>query len=916
MNGSESPAERRAKAFAELCELDQAERRRGLARLAAEDAALAADVERMLELDDVSHGPIEGLRDEVAGAARRRLLAEAAVEAPPPERLGPWRLGEKLGAGGMGEVFLGERDAGGFEQHAAVKIVRAGMASPQVNARFLVERQVLARLDHPAIARLFDGGVAPDGRPWFAMERVVGVPITEFVRARALDLDGRIRLLIEVAQAVEFAHRSLVVHRDLKPSNILVTADGRPKLLDFGLAKLLETDADPGLTRTEMRVLTPAYAAPEQVLGEPITTAVDVYALGVLLYELLTGELPHRRAHSTAAGLAEEISRESVERPSARLRRSPAAAGGGRDARRLEGDLDTIALRALAREPARRYASVAAFAEDLRRHLDGRPVLARPDTVGYRAAKFLGRHRIGAVAAALVFVSLSSGLAMATIQGRTARREANRALRVQEFLVRLFEGADPGLTRGETVSAKQVLEQGTKRIESDLADQPEVQISLYDTLARIHRKLGALDESERLARSAIALAEGPHADPRAGALARLALAETLGARFDFSGSRREVEAVLPRLIGDHGADSEPVARAREELAGALPQTGGSFTEALRYAEEAHAYYRKRFGDEHPQTARRLALVAILLSQVDRFAESEEAFARAAATLDRTLGAENPEAAEVRRYYAAALDKSGKSDQAAVEMERAVADLEKSLGPTHPTVARGEGSLAAFYSRHGRLAEAEPLLRRCASTLHGQGSREEGDCLRMLGQLLVDSDRAAEAVRTLEGAVAVLGRGDPQDPYLLYTLATLGRAQSEAGDVEAGEAVLRDAIARSEKLYGPEGDPLRGPLLWLGKLELDRGRVAAAVATLRRALAVTEKHRGASSTAAAKAAESLATALLAAGKSADLAEAARLVDRATTIYRAADPAHARLAPLAELAARIDRATVRVAAAGGS
>ncbi|MEO7795132.1 MAG: serine/threonine-protein kinase, partial [Thermoanaerobaculia bacterium] len=676
MSSPESAVERRARLFSELCELDEAGRRAALQREALVDAALAADVERMLAFDSDSLGPIEGLRGEVARAAERQLLADAIPEPAPPERLGAWRLGEKLGAGGMGEVWAAERVEGGFTQRAAVKLVRSGMTSREIVARFAVERQLLARLDHPAIATLFDGGVAPDGRPWFAMERVDGDPITRFADERRLDVPGRLRLLLAVTDAVEFAHRSLVVHRDLKPSNILVNAEGRPKLLDFGLAKLLESEGDPGLTRTEARVLTPAYAAPEQVLGEPVTTAVDVYALGVLLFELLTGELPHRRGKSTSAGLAEEVARETVERPSARLRRT----SGQRRARALEGDLDTIALRALAREPARRYASVAAFAEDLRRHLDGRPVLARPDTLGYRSAKFVGRHRWGVASAALIALSLVGGLAVATIQGRLARREANRAERVQEFLVRLFEGSDPAHTRGEAVSARQILEEGTRRIEAELTDQPEVQLALYNTLARIHRKLGALDESARLAESAIGLAEGGQADPRAAALAHLAHAETLSARFDFAGSRKEVEAILPSLVADYGADSEPVARANEELAGSLPQTGGDLEEAFRLAEQAHGYYQRRYGDEHPETARRLALAAITLEHLDRFAEAADKLARATATLERTLGADNPETAEIRRYWASALDRLGRTDEATAEMERAVAALEKSLGP--------------------------------------------------------------------------------------------------------------------------------------------------------------------------------------------------------------------------------------------
>ncbi|MEO7794139.1 MAG: tetratricopeptide repeat protein, partial [Thermoanaerobaculia bacterium] len=297
-------------------------------------------------------------------------------------------------------------------------------------------------------------------------------------------------------------------------------------------------------------------------------------------------------------------------------------------------------------------------------------------------------------------------------------------------------------------------------------------------------------------------------------------------------------------------------------------------------------------------------------QLDRFAEAVEKLARATATLERTLGADNPETAEIRRYWASALDRVGRTDEAEAEMERAVAALEKTLGPKHPTVARSQGDLAAFYARHGREGEAEPLLRRCIASLHGGGSREEGDCLRMLGNLLSDAPgRAAEAATSLEEAVAILGQGDPKDPFLLIALATLGHARVQLGELSAGERVLRDAIARLEAVYGPEGDQLRRPLFWLGEVELARGQPGEAVVTLRRGLAVAEKHRGAESTAAAKAAETLARALAAAGGGENLAEAARLVERATAIYRGANASPERLASLADLAKVIERAASR-------
>ncbi|MBZ0103582.1 MAG: serine/threonine protein kinase, partial [Thermoanaerobaculia bacterium] len=332
MTDRETPTvpRRAAAAFDELIDLESGERAARLAALAEDDPAVARIVGSMLAADAPGH-----LGDVLLQPLKRPLAGRV---------------------GGMGEVWAGEREAGGFAQRAAIKLVRSGLASEAVVARFALERQVLARLDHPAIARVLDGGVAPDGRPWFAMERVDGEPITTWARRAGLSVERRLELMIEVCRAVDAAHRSLVVHRDLKPSNILVTADGHPKLLDFGLAKLLEPELDPQLTHTEMRALTPAYAAPEQVLGEPVTTATDVWGLGVVLFELLTGELPHRRGTRSGAALARQVEHESIEGPSAVVRR----AGGEPWPRRLGGDLDTLVLQTLRREPERRYPTAAA----------------------------------------------------------------------------------------------------------------------------------------------------------------------------------------------------------------------------------------------------------------------------------------------------------------------------------------------------------------------------------------------------------------------------------------------------------------------------------------------------------------------------------------------------------------------------
>jgi len=381
-----------------------AERGRFLAAVARQDEELAEEVGRLL----------------AANASAGDFLETPALEAvdfrsdaPVPERIGPYEIERELGHGGMGTVYLAARSADGFRQIVAVKLVRRGMDSDFILGRFRSERRILAGLEHPGIARLLDGGSTPEGAPYFVMEFVPGRHLLDDARARGLSVRDRLLLFLRVCDAVAYAHRHLVVHRDLKPSNILVTPEGDPKLLDFGLAKLLGRDEDAqtgGRTETALRLLTPDYASPEQVRGERITTATDIYSLGVVLYELLTERRPYRAAGRSREAVARAVCEEEAPRPSAEV---PG----------LKRDLDNVVLMALRKEPERRYASVERLAEDLRRFLEGRPVAARKDTLAYRTGKFVTRHKAGVAAAGLATLLLAGTTVAALREAREARRE-------------------------------------------------------------------------------------------------------------------------------------------------------------------------------------------------------------------------------------------------------------------------------------------------------------------------------------------------------------------------------------------------------------------------------------------------------------------------------------------------------------
>ena len=843
------PRSRVAELFAELCDLDAPERARRLREIAQQDAALGQRLNRLLEIDHDASGPLERVRGEVAAAAERGLLGKVGA----PERLGPWQLGERLGAGGMGEVYRGERTDGGFEQRAAIKIVRAGMASESVVARFLIERQVLARLSHPAIARLLDGGLAPDGRPWFAMELVEGAPITEFAKEHHLSVEERLGLVIEVAQAVDFAHRSLVVHRDLKPSNILVTRTGEPKLLDFGLAKLLEPDADPGLTRTDVRALTPAYAAPEQVRGEPITTATDVYSLGVVLYELLTGTLPGDGRVASSGAVTVAPGDAAIERPSLRAGRDPAdREGAARRARRLAGDVDTILLRALAREPARRYASAAALADDLRRHLEGRPVAARPDTRRYRLAKFVSRHRVSVAAAAGMLLSLLGGLAISLVQteranasAALARLEAQRAERVKGFLVSVFEQADPTRTRGAEMPARQILAEGARRIGTELQDEPEVRAELHDTVARIQSSLGLLDDALASAETAVAeRAElfGPRSLEHARSLVTLGSALMGLGRLDEAAERYEV------ALADFAAQGQT---SSIDYARAL--SGRSQTRMLRgdlegsRADEttAHALFATALGPDDPETLEHLSNLAVIETEFGTFAEAARIFRQILARLEPVENGDSAKVLEVVLNLATALDSAGQSEEALPLFERVVAGRRRIFGSGHPSLAEALVITSLRLSRAGRPEEALAALEEARATYAPLDHPELGSVDNYTGLVLADLGRFDEAERAFERASTRFARDLGTDSVLtVNALANEAHVVSEQGRITEAAAMFESAAAKLHDL-GEFDNPrlLRMRLNWGANLRAC-GRYAEARQVLDAALALATEKLGA------------------------------------------------------------------------
>jgi len=478
--------------FEAAVELDPNQRAALLDKECDGDEALRGEIASLLESDERTGDFIE----KPAFAIPRDLFPDNR-EPVAGRKFGAYQLIREIGRGGLGAVYLAARADDEYRKEVAIKVIRRGLDTDDIIRRFRNERQILAQLDHPSIARLIDGGTTDDGLPYFVMDYVNGEPITAYCEANALPTTERLTLFRKVCAAVTYAHQNLVIHRDLKPSNILVTRQGEPKLLDFGIAKLLGA-GDELFTQTipALRVMTPEYASPEQVKGDRIMTTSDVYSLGVLLYELLTGQRPYRLKTRTPEEIARAITTQEPERPSSAVTKADRPPASILHPRFLRGDLDNIVLMAMRKEPARRYSSVGQFSEDIRRHVEGLPVIARKDTVAYRTSKFVGRHRMGVVAAALILLSLLGGIVATLIQVRTARRERAKAEAISIFLGRTLYAPDRGANGQPTV--KEILDDASKRLASEqLADQPEVRAELQRVIGESYLSLGQYDLAEK-----------------------------------------------------------------------------------------------------------------------------------------------------------------------------------------------------------------------------------------------------------------------------------------------------------------------------------------------------------------------------------------------------------------------------------
>ena len=911
MSGPDSTAEpqRIAELFAEALERPPHERRAFLDHQCSGSTALLAEVDSLL----AAHEEAAEFLEPLDGPRSAALLVEALEEEVRTPRAGPYRLVRELGRGGMGIVYLAERVEGGFEQRAAVKLVRRGMDTDAILRRFVRERQILASLEHPNVARLLDGGATEDGQPYFAMEYVDGEPLEEYCDLRRLGIEGRLRLFETAVRAVQYAHSKLVVHRDLKPSNILITREGQLKLLDFGVAKLLVDEegdsAAAALTQAEGHPMTVAYAAPEQVRGEAVTTVTDVYSLGVVLYELLSGVRPYGAEGRTPDVLARAVCEHEPQPPSVAAKAEGAARARGltpeRLARRLRGDLDTIALKALAKDPGRRYAAAESLAEDVRRHLAGHPVLARRDTVGYRAAKFARRHKVAVAATAAAAVSLMLGLLGTAWQAQRARREAERALAVQRFLVGVFERADPTRSLGETVTAHQLLDEGARRLRSGSAADASTRAELADTLARTYRSLGQLDEAANWSGEAVAgfRASLGTGHPRA-ALAELTQAEIRADRGDVKAARAALDVLLPRLRDGYGDGSPEHLRTRSAQAALLAQSGES-EGALSEERDILAATQRAFGGDSIEAAVQQGRVAEALATLSRYAEAEAAFRDALRRLERAGATRSPQSVHLETELADLLDRAGSDEEADARFRSALEKARGVLGPRHPQFAQILIKYGFLHNEQGRYEEGEAALVEAISILEPLGHYDAGAALRYQGFSLLRRERLAEARDDFARAERIFRAklGDDH-PLTWHAVVTVAYTSGRLGGLAEAETRLRAAIAALERLHGAESDDVRVPKSYLGEILRMAGHFEEAEALHRWALDLARRlHGGDDKPAAAAAKNQLALDLLEAGRPERLAEARRFADESLSFLRGRPSEPARLGDVLATSGRI-------------
>jgi len=808
--------------FREVADLSQAERERVFA-VRNVSPELRAEVESLLACEsEQGHSVTEciGQAAQEAFRARAGLPAEATLTG---QTVGAYTLMSAIGQGGMGSVWLARRSDGRFEGHAAVKFLNAALVGHAGGERFQREGTILGRLTHPHIARLLDAGVSAMGQPYLVLEHVGGQHIDRYCETNGLSIEGRIRLFIEVLDAVAHAHANLIVHRDIKPSNVLVTPEGSVKLLDFGIAKLLEDTGQPAdstaLTREGGGALTPEFAAPEQMTGGAITTATDVYSSGVLLFHLLGGQ---RRTGSPVQALQAMVEAEFPKLPAAR------------------GDLATIVAKALKRDPADRYSSAAAFAEDLRRYLNHEPIRARPDTLRYRAAKFVRRRWRGvsalAAAALLTTAVVVFYTARLTAERNHARLEAEKAAKVTELLTGLFTATDPYITHEvKDPTVRGLLDAGADRVRRELAGQPELKAQMLTVMGRVYQRLGDYDKAQPLLEEAVAIGRrGQETEGLAQSLNELGVLQRQ--KGDFAGAAQTLQeslAIRRRLLG---AEHRDVAVTLVDLARVYTNQGDD-QRAEPLLRESLRIRRKALGEENSETATSMNDLALVLWEKGQLREAATLFQKSLAIEQKVFGEDSASVASVTGNLALVTEDLGDLATAEALFRRQLVIDRKVLGNNHPDVAIVLNNLSHPVRIQGKYDEAAALLREALAIARpalGEEHPLTAAYMTNLARVELAQGMAAEAELLIRHAVEVRRRVFHAGDWRTASAESLlGAVLTKLGKYDEAAPLLLNAQRLLKDIPGPQAEEARANRERLANLAKARRAESAAAALMER-----------------------------------------------------------------------------------